>query len=336
MPRHHTDAGMAEWYTRSTQNRLPKGLRVRVPLPAQMKKAKVIVILGPTSSGKTALSIALAQKFNGEVVSADSRQVYRGLTLGTGKVTKKEMAGIPHHLLDVANPKKVFSVAEYKEHAERAIEGILSRGKVPIVCGGTGFYIDTLINGTELPDVPPNKPLRAKLETKDAPALFQIFKKLDPIRATTIDNNNPVRLIRAIEIATALGNVPKLKKANPPYETLKLGLDMGDETLKKRIVVRLTERVKKGMLREAKTLHEAGLSWRRMRALGLEYRHMADLLSGKSERKEFKQKLAADIWQYARRQRQWFKRDTAIIWLNPTQKTATKDAVTFAKKFLAM
>ena len=132
----------------------------------EAKKPKIIVVLGPTSSGKTALSVELAKKHNGEIVSADSRQVYRGMNLGTGKVAKKEMCGIPHHLLDVVSPKKVFTVSEYAELAKKAINDIVSRGKVPIVCGGTGFYIDTLTRGTVLPEVPPNLTLRKKLEKK--------------------------------------------------------------------------------------------------------------------------------------------------------------------------
>lgn len=299
------------------------------------QKPKIIVILGPTSSGKTALSIELAKKYNGEVVSADSRQVYRGLNLGTGKVTKKEMNGIKHSLLDVADPRKAFSVAEYVELAHTAIAQIVSRKKIPIICGGTGFYIDTLASGIVLPEVPPNKKLRAVLEKKNPEALVKILKKLDPIRAESIDRNNPVRLVRAIEIATALGSVPKITAGEPPYETLKIGLDMPDEILKGRITVRLRERLKAGMLSEAKRLHAKGLSWRRMRDLGLEYRHMADLLTKKTDPKDFEQNLTADIWSYAKRQRTWFKRDQTITWLNPLKKSDQKKAASLVKKFLS-
>ena len=299
-----------------------------------MKKEKVIVILGPTASGKTSLSIELAERFNGEVVSADSRQVYKGLDLGTGKVTKKEMGGIPHHLLDVASPKKVFTVAAYQKLANEAIEDILSRGKVPIIVGGTGFYIDAITKGTVLPDVPPNDELRKKLSTKTPEQLFKQLEKLDPERAVTIDRNNPVRLVRAIEIAQALGKVPKLSSAKPKYEFLMLGLDMKDEVLKERIALRLKERLKKGMLREASNLHAKGLSWARMRELGLEYRHMADLLTDKTSRADFEPLLALDIWHYVKRQRTWFKRDESVIWLDPTKKPTPGKASALVKKFL--
>jgi tRNA dimethylallyltransferase len=303
------------------------------PSSGTMQKEKVIVILGPTSSGKTALSIELAQKFGGEIVSADSRQVYRGMNLGTGKATKKEMAGVRHHLLDVADPKNVFSVAEYKAAAVVAIANIVSRKKIPIICGGTGFYIDTLTKGIILPEVPPNPKLRAKLEGQDAPTLFMMLGKLDPTRAKTIDKNNPVRLVRAIEIATALGTVPKLTQ-KPPYEILQIGLDMPDETLKSRISLRLKARIKSGMMREATKLHANGITWRRMRDLGLEYRAMADLLTGKIDKEEFESNLANDIWQYAKRQRTWWKRDKTIVWLNPLKKSDVKKAHSLVKKFL--
>ncbi len=304
------------------------------PFSGTMQKPKVIVILGPTSSGKTALSITLAQKFGGEIVSADSRQVYRGMDLGTGKVTKKEMAGIPHHLLDVADPKKQFSAAMYADRASPAVAGIVSRGKVPIVCGGTGFYIDTLTGKTILPDVPPNPALRKKIEKRSAPELFAMLSKLDKARAETIDKNNPVRLVRAIEIATALGQVPALTKAAPPYDILKIGLDIPDNILKARISARLAERIKAGMLREAARLHKNGVTWIRMRALGLEYRAMAELLTKKIEKTTFEEGLANDIWQYAKRQRQWWRRDKDIVWLDPTKKGTEKKALSLAKKFL--
>ena len=300
----------------------------------EAKKPKIIVVLGPTSSGKTALSVELAKKHNGEIVSADSRQVYRGMNLGTGKVAKKEMCGIPHHLLDVVSPKKVFTVSEYAELAKKAINDIVSRGKVPIVCGGTGFYIDTLTRGTVLPEVPPNLTLRKKLEKKSVSQLFTMLEKLDKRRAESIDKNNPVRLVRAIEIATALGEVPLLSKNEAPYETLRIGLDMPDSILQSRIALRLKERLKAGMLREARGLHKKGVSWRRMGQFGLEYRAMADYLTGKIERKEFEENLTRDIWSYAKRQRVWWKRDTTIHWLDSSKKTAQKNAQSLVLEFL--
>ena len=296
---------------------------------------KLLIILGPTSSGKTALSIQLAKKYNGEIISADSRQVYKGLDLGTGKVTKKEMAGVPHHLLDVANPKQIFTVSDYKALADIAIQDIHSRGKLPILVGGTGFYIDTVTSGMVLPEVAINKKLRAVLEKLDINALSLRLEKIDPVRAESIDRKNKVRLVRAIEVATALGKVPSLQKLPAPYQTLKIGLDMPDELLKDRIDIRLKERIKAGMLKEASQLHTKGLSWKRMEALGLEYRAMANLLRKKIEKKEFEVRLALDIWHYAKRQRTWFRRDKKIAWFNPMQKSSVKEINATVKNFIA-
>ncbi len=298
-----------------------------------MQKEKVLVILGPTSSGKTALSIELAKKYNGEIVSADSRQVYRGMNLGTGKVTAHEMQNISHHMLDVADPKKVYSVSDYVLGARRCIDDIHSRGKLPIICGGTAFYIDAVLGKTQLPDVPPNPTLRKKLGQKSAPELFDMLTELDPIRAKNIDQHNPVRLVRSIEIAKALGKVPPLKKTDSPYEVLQIGLDMPDEILKGRITLRLTERLKTGMLEEGRALHQKGLSFRRMRQLGLEYGAMADLLTSKVSRGAFEITLANDIWQYAKRQRVWWKRDKTIVWFDSSKKSTLQKSASLVRKF---
>ncbi len=279
-----------------------------------MQKPKILVILGPTASGKSSLAITLARKLNGEIISADSRQVYKGLDIGTGKVTKKEMCGIPHHLLDVANPKKQFSVSEFKILAEKAIDGILAKGRLPILCGGTGFYIQTIVDNLVLPDVPPNITLRAKLEKKSTEALFAILKKIDAKRSLTIDPHNPRRLVRAIEIATALGKVPRMQ-AKPKYETIQIGIKIADNKLKQNIEKRLTSRMKAGMIAEAKRLHAKGLSWKRMEALGLEYRYLALYLQGRLTKREMIEKLKKEIWYYAKRQMTWFKRDSRIKWL---------------------
>lgn len=281
---------------------------------SQKAKTKLIVVLGPTASGKSDLAVALAQKYNGEVVSADSRQTYRGLDIGSGKITKREMKGIPHHLLDVANPKRQFTVAQYKRLADRAITDISKRGKLPILCGGTGFYIQAVISGVAIPEVPPNKKLRAELEKKSPEQLFKILSKLDPRRAKEIDAQNPRRLVRAIEIAKALGRVPKLTQTDSPYEVLQIGIATNPETLKEKIAKRLTLRMKKGMLAEGRRLREDGLSWKRMRALGLEYRMLADILTGTTSRAEAEQRLLFNIGNYAKRQMMWFKRDETINW----------------------
>ena len=149
-------------------------------------RPKILVVLGPTATGKSDLAVLLAKKYNGEVISADSRQVYKGLNIGSGKITKKEMQGIPHHLLDIISPRTRFSVDAWKRKTEQKIKNILSRGKLPIICGGTGFYIQTIVDEVVLPHVPPNKKLRSELEKKDAQSLFTLLQKLDPERAKTI------------------------------------------------------------------------------------------------------------------------------------------------------
>ncbi|MDP2669214.1 MAG: tRNA (adenosine(37)-N6)-dimethylallyltransferase MiaA [bacterium] len=174
-----------------------------------MKKSRIIVVVGPNASGKSDFGVRLAKKMNGEIISADSRQVYKGLDIGSGKVTKKEMAGIPHHCIDIADPKKVFSAMDFKNCAERAIADILSRRKTPIIVGGTGFYIDAALGRMKLGGVPPDPKLRRKLSKYSAVKLLETLKKLDPERAKTVEQKNPVRLIRAIEIA-------KHEKTNAP------------------------------------------------------------------------------------------------------------------------
>lgn len=293
-------------------------------------KPKVIVILGPTASGKSDLAVKIAHQFDGEVISADSRQVYIGLDIGTGKITKKEMAGVPHHLLDVISPKKKFCVEDFKKKAQKAIEEVISRGKVPIICGGTGFYIDAVVRNLEFPNVDPNLDLRLKIKDLRAEELFERLKKLDPKRAEAIDKHNKVRLIRAIEIATTLGKVPKIK-SKPLYETISIGIDFSKEELDSRIEKRLLSRIKAGMIEEVENLHKKGLSWKRMEELGLEYRYITKYLKGELTKEEMVGKLNIEIRHYAKRQLTWFCRDKHIIWLKPEK---LEDAFKFISDFL--
>ena len=286
---------------------------------------KIITIVGPTASGKSDLAVAVAKKFNGEVISADSRQVYKGLDIGTGKITKREMKGVPHYLLDVANPLSKpfaqFSVDKYKALADKAIVDILSRSKIPILCGGTGFYIDAVCQNILLPDVAPNPKLRASLSKKDSATLFAMLQKLDSKRAKDIDPNNKVRIIRAIEIAKALGKVPEIK-ANPKYDTLYIGAHQKPEILKERIRTRLLKRIKAGMIREAEHLHKKSLSWKRMNELGLEYRYLALYLQNKITKPEMIEKLDFESLHYAKRQMTWFKKNKNIVWMDPKKEPA--------------
>jgi tRNA dimethylallyltransferase len=235
---------------------------------------------------------------------------------------------IPHYCIDIANPQKQYSVAEFQVCAKTAITNIISRGKLPIVVGGTGFWIDALVYGQNLPNVPPDKKLRAVLEKKSTTELFAILKKLDPARAKSVDPHNPRRLMRAIEIAKALGKVPKIKK-EMAYDTLWLGILPPKEELQANIHKRLMARINQGMIQEARKLHREGLTYKRMRELGLEYRYLADFLEKKIDKKEFLLQLEKAINDYAKRQMTWFGRNKNIQWI-----ADQKEAGKLTKQFL--
>ena len=292
-------------------------------------RPKIIVVVGPTASGKSSLAIALAKQFNGEVISADSRQVYKGLNLGSGKVTKKEMAGIPHHLLDVASPKRTFTASHYAKLGRKAIDDIIAREKTPIICGGTGFYIRALVDGLVIPETKPNMKLRRILEKKSVEELYAILKIKDPDRAATIDPKNPRRLVRALEIIDALGKVPTLQKKPLPYPALFIGIAKEQNELKKLVEVRLKKRITMGMLSEIKRLHTQGLSWKRLESFGLEYRYGALFLQKKLDKKTFVHELTKQIIDYSKRQMTWFKPDTRIHWIRKPS-----EAQTLVKNFL--
>ncbi len=295
-------------------------------------KPKLLVIVGPTASGKSDLAVRIAewiaaQKICGysgaEVISADSRQVYRGLDIGTGKITPEEMRGIPHHLLDVADPHDRFTTMDWKTRAEEAVTDIVSRGNLPIICGGTGFYISTLIDNLAFPDVEMDPEEQKLLESRPADELFQELQRLDPARAATIDSMNKRRVVRAIVIARELGAVPPVTRSTTlKYDVLMIGIKPDDLDLRQKIQKRLISRLDTGMIEEAQRLHApppegAGLSYERMDELGLEYRYLARFLKGELDRDGLIGELSAKIWQYAKRQMTWFKRDAQIRWFRP-------------------
>lgn len=281
-------------------------------------KTKVICIVGPTAVGKSNFAVEYALKNNGEIISADSRQVYKGLDLGTGKITQREMRGIPHHLLDVADPQTQFNVEQFKVLAQKAIADITQRGKLPIICGGTGFYIDAVIKNVAYPDVPHNIALRTELNNFSAKELFEFLEKIDRNFSTSLNNsekNNKQRLMRFIELAEALGKVPRLSKQESPYDVTWVGLRTSPENLRERIHDRLVNRIYEGMIEEVDALHVKGLSWQRMEDLGLEYRYLARYLQGKMTKDEMLKELEMEIWHYAKRQIVWFKRNKEIEWV---------------------
>jgi tRNA dimethylallyltransferase len=289
-----------------------------------MKKPRVLVIVGPTASGKSDLAVSLSKTFNGEVISADSRQVYKGLNIGTGKITKREMQRIPHHLLDVVNPDKQFSVSDFKSMANESISQIIGKGKLPIIVGGTGFYIDAITDRTNFPEVPANPTLRKTLENKSVQELFELLKGTDSARATTIDPQNKVRLIRALEIVEALGKVPPISYKPKAISYVYIGLR--PDNLDERIYKRLTPRIP-GILRETKKL-----TFKRAYELGLEYRYAALYLKKKLDKNEFIEQLNTAIRQYSKRQMTYFKRNKKIKWFEPDEYSEIEKYVRIALK----
>ncbi|MBI4136169.1 MAG: tRNA (adenosine(37)-N6)-dimethylallyltransferase MiaA [Candidatus Vogelbacteria bacterium] len=302
-------------------------------------KAKIIAIVGPTASGKSALAVRLARKFDGEIISADSRQVYKGLDIGSGKITKKEMRGIRHHLLDVASPKQTFTAARYKKLAGKAINGIARRVKLPIFCGGTGFYLDAVLGRINIPPVPPNPTLRIRLEKLSTEQLFEKLQGLDVDRAKNIDRHNRRRLVRAIEVAKMLNTRCLTKCSTPsvppkaedyPLHCLKIRILIEKDKLRQNIHRRLSKRLKQGLISEVRQLHQAAkLSWRRLDNLGLEYRYVARYLRGQLNKEQMTRELETASWHYAKRQITWWKRDRTIRWVKNYQ-----EAERLARDFL--
>ena len=278
----------------------------------------LVVILGTNASGKSELGIRLADRLGGEIVSADSRQVYRGLDLGSGKVTSAQAGAVKHHLIDVADLSEYYSLAEYQRAAYRAIDSILGAGKKPFLVGGTGLYLSAIVEGYELVDVPPNDPLRAELEALPLPQLIARLEKSDPDAASRIDKSNRRRLIRAIEIAAGGLVHPAARQRSPRYRCLQLGLTWPREILEQRIERRLRDRLANGMIDEVAGLRSRGVPDLRLEKLGLEYRYITRYLRGElATLDDLRHELVIAIRQFAKGQITWFKRDPRILWLDP-------------------
>ena len=273
---------------------------------------KLIVIEGTNASGKSSLGVELAARFGGEIVSADSRQVYERLDLGSGKITPEEMKGVPHHLLNVRKPGEFFSMADFQRLAYEAVDGILARGRVPFLVGGTGLYVDAVADGYELSDRAPDHSLRARLETFDTPALYDMLKEKLP--DTDIDPRNRHRVMRALERLEADDWHPSAK--NPRYTLLKLGVTWPREILKQRIDERLEKRLAAGMTDEVKALLDEGISEEFLVKLGLEYKYLTWYLTGKIGYDQMVEELGNAIKNFAKRQMTWFRRDPRIHWLD--------------------
>lgn len=297
------------------------------------EKIKLIIIVGATATGKSELAVRLAKELGGEIISADSRQIYKGMNIGTGKITAKEMRGIPHHLLGVVSPKTEFNVLKFKKLADKKISGIAKRGKIPFLVGGTGFWIDAVAFDRKFPDVLPNAALRKKLSTKNSRELAEILGKISPKLFKTTDINNKRRLIRAIEIAKARGFKPK-QSLQTAYKTLFLGLDFDRSRLYNRIEKRLDVRLRKGMVAEVRRLHHHGLTWKKLENFGLEYKYVSLYLQNEFNQNQMREFLFTAIKQYAKRQKTWFKRNKKIHWLiDMSADESYKHALRIIKEF---
>ncbi|MFT7507364.1 MAG: tRNA dimethylallyltransferase [Acidimicrobiales bacterium] len=295
-------------------------------------KPKVVVIVGPTASGKTALALTLAKKFSGEVISADSRQIYRRLDIGTEKITPEEMDSIPHHLIDVCDVETVYNASDFKDAGTQAITEICSHGNLPIIAGGTFFYIDTLLGKIVAPEVPPNPELRAHLEELSTEMLFAQLERTDPERSFTIDRDNKRRLIRALEIGQALGSVPKqhILLEDLPYDVLTIGIQTNKVELRARIRARAEQALTRGLIEETQELLDSGVTHERLSEIGHEYRIVLAYLAGSLDDQALIQKLEEKNWQYAKTQSTWLKRDDSIQWFEHDDiENITKAVATF-------
>lgn len=298
----------------------------------RLPKQKIIVIVGPTASGKTSLSVSLAQALRGEIISADSRQVYTALNIGTEKITKEEMAGIPHHLIDCTSPLTTYTASDFVHDASQTLAEIQARGTTPFIVGGTFFYIEALLGIKQIPLVPPNPSLRRELESLSTEELYQRLQTQDPIRARTIDAQNPRRLIRALEILSVHSTVPPFTPHDTPYDAYIVGLSLPPPLLRQRITQRLHETLGKGLVTETQTLLAQGIPEARLREIGLEYRVVLDALSGTIPFSALETTLVQKVWQYAKRQNTWLKKMQHVHWYAPEERERIHEDI---KAFLA-
>jgi len=283
--------------------------------------SRFVVIVGPTASGKSELAARLARRFGGEVISVDSRQIYRGLAIGSAAVPVRPDArrggfwyrGVRHHFIGEFPPRRAISAGEFAALAHARMAEIRTRGRIPMLVGGSGFWLDAAASGIVLPAVPPNPKLRRALEKRLAAELFRMLKRLDPRRAKTIDRQNPRRLIRAIEIATALGRVPPLER-RADSDALWLGIRVGPSVLEQRIARRARAMVRHGLLNETRRLLQR-VGRKRLLEFGFEYRLALDCLEGKLPRAALADAITRSTKDYARRQSQWFRTREQIRWI---------------------
>ncbi len=284
--------------------------------------SNLVVIVGPTAAGKTALAIELAQRFDGEIVSADSRQIYRGMDIGTAKPTPQEQARVSHHLIDVVAPDEPYTLANYQAQAYAAIDGILARGKRPFLVGGTGLYVRAVVEGLRIPRVPPNQELRAQLAQEEGAALYERLRALDPDAAARIDPRNVRRTIRALEVCLTTGDkFSDLGRASPPsYSITQIGLTLPRPELYARIDVRVERMMADGLVAEVEALVAQGYDWKLPSMSGLGYREIGEYLRGEATLSEAVANIKRDTRDLVRRQYAWFRlRDERIQWFEDAQ-----------------
>lgn len=276
---------------------------------------KLIVITGTNASGKSGLGVELAKRFDGEIVSADSRQVFTGLDLGSGKITKEEMQGIPHYMIDVAAPNDFFSLKDYQTGAYAAIDDIIDRGKTPFLVGGTGLYINSVVDGYNLTDAKPDLEIRKKIETMSREDIIAHLEGVNPDALKSVDILNKRRLERALE--KSLAGYSHDNESIPKYEVLEIGVTWPREVLYERIRIRLDKRLNEGMIDEVKSLRENGVTDDFLFKLGLEYRYILMYLRGEfSDYDAFYNKLFMEIRHLAKEQMTWFRKRKNIKWID--------------------
>ena len=274
---------------------------------------KVVAVVGTNASGKSALGVELAKRYGAEIISADSRQVFRGLDLGSGKVTPEETQGVPHHLIDVREPNEFFSMADFQRMAYQAIDDIRGRGRLPMIVGGTGLYVDSVLDGYLLSDKEPDLAYRAELEKLTTPQLYDMLLELKP--DVQVEKNNRNRVMRIIERIHDGDDATPGKQAR--FESLRLGVSWPREVLGRRIDERLERRLEQGMIEEVQRLMDEGATTEFLLGLGLEYRFITQYLIGEiPDRQVMLDKLAIAIKQFAKRQMTWFRRNPEIVWLD--------------------
>lgn len=297
-------------------------------------KPKVVVIVGPTASGKTAVSIELAKKINGEIISADSMQIYKDMDIGSAKPTKEEMQGIPHYMIDVVEANEVFNVAKYKEMAEECIEKILAKNKVPIIVGGTGLYVSTLTKGVEFSDIENDLEYRDELtkislEENGVDKLFDMLKGIDPEAAEIIDKNNVRRVIRALEIYKVTGKtktqVDRESIKELKYDYKVFGLNWDRQELYDRIDKRVDIMLDMGLLDEVKKVNEKGISPTALQGLG--YKEIIEYFNNEITLEEAIEKIKQETRRYAKRQMTWFKKDKNIVWIDAKDRDYVVDYI---------